>query len=650
MDPETWREMNESSFPKYDTACGTFHHQPHQPIPSPQVPVVAVLMLILDGDSGTLLLRESIQSFISPCEITGLFIADLSMTARNLDDLLPRLPSHLGVKEVFHLPNIPKDAAFNHLRGVAMGCGFNRALHGCSNEILKQQVDSQPYESLPVGWTEADILQTVSNVSHRPQVDVFVNLTKFNFLGAMYPCPVPLNLHSVSRLVALPWMGSCVDVNTYMVSPAEAFCTLSNLKEVYKTYKCYKGNEEEADDDAGPSSPYSTYYRRYQPRQRSQPPNYIAQGVLMHQITLSLIQLRLHHEAYALVSDWIDAEHPYGDEDGLYLAHIIKAQCADELNLPLKDQLHNLVIAAEKGLALRRFEGVVLLSSILGKNDKHFLGMLALASLSDMPLHTDTEPNAWMGNPSSFSCELRESLAVNMFHIGGKVIGAAHEQLLTAIKHPSSKFNKQVQLNYKNIARYGDDVKCMSAFPGIPDFQLAEIIVQSGFLSADKLAGTCDTMLEHVNKESFALPNWCWLKYLFQNAVHSPMLMSWACTFKMVVRGTDRTENMEGNHCPLLLPVSIFIGETLFVSSGYVFLLLMRDLAPTKLHLRIQSEDSGISILSLRPGVLYAFRALTKYTIQQGDGTDATTGTSEASSDDHTPCLLMANLAFSKCT
>ena len=180
-----------------------------------QIPArCAALVVVPPGPHFLHVLKQSVASFCSPVEVTGLWVADLGTDARDLGSL--------GVActaTIMRMPGVPADEALTSLLEMAKAEGFTHALHGRSHEILKHAVTGEVLASLPRNWEVTDAFQAASDVVFRPLVDVLVDMRAFpTFVGPALPAPFPDKFISDGDLVVRPWPAAVVCANTHGLS------------------------------------------------------------------------------------------------------------------------------------------------------------------------------------------------------------------------------------------------------------------------------------------------------------------------------------------------------------------------------------------------------------------------------------------------
>ena len=440
----------------------------------------AVLMVVLDGDVGTLLLQASMRSFAAPAGVSGFFLADLSSPSKQLD-----IPAGMPGLRVFRMPRAPKDSAFQHLRQEALAAGYTHGLLAYSHEIFKRQEDSQVVEHLPAGWEAVDVYQAVSNVRRRRNVDVLVNLRRFAILGPVSPAPIPLTLQE--SLTARPWQDVCVDAYEHAIPRTAAMDqylqALARLEEF-----------------AG--APL------------------FALGFLQHQVALGAVQARLYKEANSLLQRRIKAAaHGWAEEDGWYWALALRTECIEAMRWPLDKSLPDLFAYANLGLAMGRLEGVLRMHYSLVRHKSQALLVYALATLATFP--ESLHENSWMGDALAYTTHLREALGRGMLQMAPtENEAAASEQMYSASRHPAARLETELQTLYKRHAsREGDSAPCTKWFPAPDDLLLPEIVKVDAFMDAGRAAD----MVAAVNPARA----WSWLRILFSNAIRSPYCMLW---------------------------------------------------------------------------------------------------------------------------
>ena len=514
-------------------------------------------MLVLDGDVGTLLLPESARSFAAPAGVTGFFVADLSNPPCQHLALPPGLAVH-----VCHLPRAAKDTAFQQLRQQALGAGFTHGILAYSHEIFKQQADSQAVEALPPGWEHVDVFQTVSNVCHRRNVDIMVDLRKFNILGPASPAPLPL-VPPEYKLAAQAWQGVCVDACAYTMPRAAAL-------EVY--LHALARQEEHA---------------------RAPP---LVDGFLRHQVALAALQALLFKEAAGVLQRRAK-QGPTGwaEEEGMYWTLALRAVCMDGLKWPLEKCLPELFSYAELGLSLGRMEGVLRLHATLARHKSQALTVHALASLATFP--ETLYEGCWMGTPAAYTYRLREALATGLSHMAPENEAAAAEQAYAAARQPAARLDSSVQASYKPLAREGDGLPCAKWFPAPDDLLLPEAVHIHTFLDPGRVEDVVRAVLA-----AGAARCWSWLRILFANAIHSPYCMQWGNHILAVGGGGGRLPPGLCVHlCTATTQPWMFNGGTCAADRGYAFLLALAACLVQAGEDRYQLKPGGL--LCLRAGV-----------------------------------------------
>jgi len=516
-----------------------------------EIPKCAALVVVLDGDEGIVILRESIMSFSAPAEVSAVYLADLSSPPR--ESLREALPSGKPVK-VLLMPGYAKDLALEELRKDALKDGFSFGLLAFSNEMLKQSLDSQAVESLPVGWQDVDVYQTVSNVRYRRNVDVFIRLSLFNILGPVEPCPFPIS-YSTSRMVAAAWTNVCVDANCYQVTQA------MGLRMYLQTKERLQGQR-------------------------------LARDMLEHQLILAAMQAQLYTEAYDLLQKRISyASDGWADTDGLYWAMCLRNECAEAMQHPLEKNFSNLCDCAALGISIARMEGYLHLNAIMTRNNRQHLTVFGLAALANAPMNGA----AWMGDASSSTCRLRDNLGVSLYHIGDSAKSAGAEQMFCASRHPVARLNAKIQGNYNCVAVASDAMPIVSLFPSPADLLLPDFVVHTSLFPPEKAEAVFS-----ISEASSRL-DWNWLKIIFCNAVRSVYAMEWGGSV------TAGSQSLPTEHGAILCQAAthpwLFNGVSDCVGTkGYVFVLGVRGTERTTLN------GNGFSAV-LTPGTLVCIRA-----------------------------------------
>jgi len=536
-------------------------------------------MVVLDGDEGTVLLRESILSFSAPAQVSAVFIADTSYPRRDLTDLLP---AGKPIR-VISIPHARKDTAFEKLQQVAFKEEFTFGLLAQSNEILKQQADSQAVEALPHGWQDVDIYQVVTNIRHRRNADILIRLCKFAIVGPVEPCPIPK--YTGMSINAQAWQGVSVDANVYNIPQSKAVATYLHTKE-----RLLIGGDS------------------------------LTMHVLQHQLIIGAMQAQLYAEAYDLINKRLEAGScGWAEIDGQLWVMSLQAECAAELKLPLDKVLFNLMKFADLSLSHGRMEGLLALHVALSRNQMFALTSLSLASMAGMP--PEHRVCSWMGDPATYTSRLRENLGVGMFYASdgaGKTLAA--DQLFTAASHPIARLHTKIQENYKCVARHKDFSPCASWFPRPSDLLLPATIVHREFVSPDKTAAFVEyatTCAEPIN--------WHWLRLLLSNAVRAHAEMTWG---GLIAFGDLRADFSQGAVLCTPTNTPFIFGEQACVgSSGYVCILPLADCAGARIL-----TDDGDTVFALTPGNLYCIRAGASWRLVPGAGS---------------PTILVSQLTFS---
>jgi hypothetical protein len=535
-------------------------------------PSCAVLFLVLDGDEGTVLLRESALSFLSPVQVTAMFAADLSGVPRKVADSFGPCPGKTVT--VTHMPHAAKDTAFQLLHQQAVAAGFQFALIGNSNEIFKCVKDSQAVESFPEEWHAADVYQAVSNVRYRRHVDVLFRLRLFTVMGAVLPSIVPSG--RIAELVAKPWAEVCVDANSYDLTQAKALGMYLHAKERLAA----------AGGSIGSFPQLAGFMREF----------------LTMQVIFGAVQAQLHSEAYDMLTTRIAlGEHGWGERDGLYFAMGLRIDCAESMQYPLDKYFVNVFEYANLGLELHRLEGLLRFNAVLTRNRKQRLTVFALSALTSYP----AVPYDWMGDGTTSTCRLRENLGVAMYHIQSES-AVAKEQLLCAAKHPAARLNSKLQSNYKFVASSSDAMPCAAQFPNVADLLLPNFILHTEFFTPTP------AVLAAFAKQPTGI-TWNWLRILLCNAVRSTFDMDWGGEISAggmtLIKLDSGVVVTEATH-PLMFHVP-FRG-----SHGYTFVMPLEGVLP----LQYGSEPSAVQV-DVREGQLVCLRA----------GVACTLGTSQAS-------------------
>ena len=525
----------------------------------------AVLMLVLDGDVGTLLLPESVRSFAAPAGVSGFFLADLSSPSKVLD-----LPPSVAAR-VHRLPRAARDVAFQQLRLAALAAGFTHGILAYSHEILKRQADSQAVEALPANWQSLDVLQTVSNVRHRRNVDVLVDLRKFTILGPASPAPVPFMQEG---LVAAAWQGVCVDACAHSMSRAAAM-------EIY--LHALARQEEYA---KAPS---------------------LVDGFLRHQIALAALQAQLYREASgALQRRLKQGATGWAEQEGQYWTLALKAECIDVLKWPLDKCLPDMFAYANLGLTLGRMEGVVCLHACLMKHGAQTLTAYALATLTSFPetLHE----GCWMGNSGAYTYALRAALGVGLQLLSPpENEAAAAEQLYCAARAPAARLDSALQAAYHPLAREGDSAPATKWFPAPDDLLLPEVIKVAAFLHP----GRIPDMVAAVHAAGGARA-WTWLRILLANAIRTQYCMQWGDHIfagQQALSPASRCVHfVTAQTAPWLFSGA---GERATAAKGYAFIIALTGCQVL----------AGDDVVTLAPGGLLCLRAGVRWGITAMDAT-----------------------------
>jgi hypothetical protein len=500
----------------------------------PPVHTCAVLFLVLDGDEGTVLLRESALSFLSPTQVTAMFAADLSGIPRRVADTIGSCPGKTIT--VTHMPHAAKDTAYQLLHQQALAAGFEFAIIGNSNEIFKRLKDSQAVESFPEEWHAADLYQAVSNVRYRRHVDVLFRLKLFTVLGAVQPSIVPSG-YSVA-LVCKPWTEVCVDANAYDLTQAKALTMYLHAKERLASI--------------GGIGVFPS-------------PGFLKE-FLTAQVTLGAIQAQLFSEAHELLCKRIAlGEHGWAEREGLYFAMGLRIDCAESLQHPFDKYFMDVFEYANLGLELHRLEGLLRLNAVLTRNRKQRLTVFALSALTSYP----AVPYDWMGDGTTSTCRLRENLGVAMYHIQSES-AVAKEQLLCAAKHPAARLNAKLQSNYKFVSSSTDAMPCSSQFPNVADLLLPNFILHTDFFTPTP------AVLAAFAKQPVGI-TWNWLRILLCNAVRTTFDMEWGGDISaagMVLMKMDGGVVVTAATHPLMFDVP-FCG-----SHGYLFVMPLEGALP----------------------------------------------------------------------
>jgi hypothetical protein len=523
----------------------------------------AVLMLVLDGDVGTLLLPESVRSFAAPAGVSGFFIADLSSPSKVLD-----LPAGAAVR-VLRLPRAARDVAFQQLRLSALAAGFTHGMLAYSHEILKRQTDSQAVEALPGNWQSLDVLQTVSNVRHRRNVDLLVNLRRFTVLGPASPAPLPLMQEG---LVAAAWQGVCVDACAHTVSRAAAM-------EIY--LHTLARQEEYA------KAPL------------------LVDGFLRHQIALAALQAQLYREASGVLQRRVkQGATGWAEQEGQYWTLALKAECIDALKWPLDKCLPDMFAYANLGLTLGRMEGAVRLHACLMKHGAQTLTVYALATLASFPetLHE----GCWMGNPGAYTHALRAALGAGLELLSPpENEAAAAEQLYCAARAPAARLDSALQAAYHPLAREGDNAPAIRWFPAPDDLLLPEVVKVAAFLDPARGAD----MVTAVRAAGGARA-WTWLRILLSNAIRTPYCMQWGDH----IHAGQQALNPASRCVHLVTAESapwIFAGAVTTAAKGYACIISLNGC----------QVDADGDVVTLAPGGLLCLRAGVHWGIVPADAT-----------------------------
>jgi hypothetical protein len=513
----------------------------------------AALLVCLE-ECGEVLLSESIKSFTEPAQVTGVFIGDPAVPARNL--VLPPLKPGLESATVVKCAGMTRDDVFNALCNAARHAGFTHALVGHTHELLVQHKDSQMVERLPDDWDKTDLYQTVSDVKFRPLVDVFIHLYKFEFIGAVVPAPVPVC--PVDSYVMRSWPDVRIAANPYKITQQRAYHILLKAQEKAKD----------------PRHPHA--------------------GFLHYQVVLAAFQARLFAETNALLRERIsEGIRGWGEEQGLYAAYLLKCKVADELRRPFTDQQSDLFEAAELGLDLGRLEGLIMLNLIAAKSGKHRVFTLALAATCGFY----ERQASWMGNPGSYNVYLRESIGIGLYMMADKQTRqSAYEQLHAAATRPGARLIKRVQSNYKIIAEDGDSSMARQWFPDMCDTHLPTLEIHARFVTPGNTANAAKQLLLGGGLS--------WLRTIFQNVVRIPHSMTWGKSVKIAAAdgAVTTVPTVAG---PWFHPGVLCAQDTKFAAcEGFLFVLPL-VLNGQNLHLRDLSATDCV----LEEGTLYVLRA-----------------------------------------
>lgn len=466
----------------------------------PDASMVA-LVLAHSGKTGDMMIRESLRSICNPAGVAGVLVADLDAEAPR-----PSIPAALAdlggsiVSDVVHLPSMPANDAYAHLKDMALKQGFTHALLFRTHEILKRQSDSQMCEQLPEDWTSADLYQVVSNRIHRPHVDVIIRLEKFDFYGPMTSAPVPVG--SVGDLVCRPWPDICVDAQDDSITGVKALFFVALITQNLVV----------------------------------QPDGSPQQQFLELQLLLAYHLAGFDSEADKLLEKRIDMGiSGWGGDEGLYMAMFWRALWSPTADSDKK--LAMLFRAADYGLSLDppRFEAVrkfsVVTRSMKGRQKMENLQAVVVAAAT-AGRHL-AAPSAWMGDASVTNFGLNDEAGVAGFYaLGGRVQDlVAYQHLLTAKESTGAKWDKRIQTNYMHVRAEGDAHAIRAFLPGISDFVMAKTLVYDDFVTGDPALA-----LATFDKDGIGA--YRSLLFILQHALHSPTMMDWLSP-PMIIRGNE---------------------------------------------------------------------------------------------------------------
>ncbi len=473
----------------------------------------ALLALALEGDAGTMLLRESIASFLLP-GVDGVFLADCATPARGirLADFLPLSEDGVVdpriVARVVTCGDMPFDAAMNALRDAALAAGFTHALLARTHEQLVQLPLNQRVDALPLDWQSAHVFQAMSDVAWRPRADVLIALEVFVFVGALLPAPVPISTFRVGAIIARPWPSVAVAAETYTLDVPAA------LKFVVAAAAATR------------APPPSTAHA------------HIASDVADFQFGLCLFQAGLFAEARgvferrAAVARQPGARSHTALMDKLMVCRTrLEAAAETATDIGSLDAFYE---AADAWLRCGCADGLVLLHIAAAKKQMACVSALALAAVLDTRLVPAAvyEPLTPFHSPDSNSFGAQLVLGATSL-LGQPPFQAArtdavieHAQMLFARHHPASALSTHVQEQFRACAKPGDDMPlarqwCRAASirdarARTPLMAVFASVVPDGVASAALLAAAA--------APDGRLPPWEWLSAWVAHTVRAPAL------------------------------------------------------------------------------------------------------------------------------
>lgn len=489
---------------------------------------VAVIMIAHDGPIGEVICKESARSFCELSQVSGFYLADLASGRAPREALAKCVPSSLGDK-LRHVEVIQAArrggaaAAYKKLVKLAERDGYRFVVLARSHERLVNRKTKAMCDSLPKGWSSADVLQAVSNVLHRPQVDMVFRTSLFTLAGAVLAAPVPHSQLVANQLSALPLPDFAVMVEEEKKSISAALADLS---------------EATLELSAAPSDSFVKSY-------------------LEHQLVLAMHTARLCDEASARLDKRV-AEGPnkgWAGVDGFYFACFQRLFWRAEASHGVSNKsgavsgaaFADLLLAANTGLAFAtpRMEGVLALASALRRSDMYYLsGLLVSAALGAAP----AQPLAtWMGNPAVLDVGLHEEACASAFLMEEGIpqaSAAAHMHALCALGSDTGKFSTSVQQKYVHVKDQNDGHPARALFPRLcdlclPDFMVFSNVVKTPHKLLD-MFGTSASCPAGAGTGAGAGADWeegraipikpCqWLLRFIQSLLHVPVTLSWEC-------------------------------------------------------------------------------------------------------------------------